>query len=121
MTPWAELLLNPITATDITVRRRYHELARVQHPDRGGAEGKPGPRWYALATAYSLIKAIEARVEWQRTQSVLANVCQACGGSGVTIKRLGKGKGVTICTSCNGEGRFIRPERVKPIPKSRWS
>ena len=119
MTPWAELLLNPTTATDLTVRRRYHELAREQHPDRVGADGKPGPHWHVLTTAYSLVKTTEARAEWQRTQAVLANICQVCGGSGVTVKRLGKDKGVAICASCNGEGRLIKPERVKPIPMPR--
>ena len=117
MTPWAELLLNPITATDLTVRHRYHELARGQHPDRVGADGKPGPRWHVLTTAYSLVKTKEVRFILERHVAGQARLCGACNGQGVTVRRFGAGKGVAVCAACEGEGQTLRPMKVKPAPR----
>jgi DnaJ-domain-containing protein 1 len=46
--PYAVLLVR-MTDTDTTIRKRFHQLAEHQHPDRDGANGKPGPQWFAIA------------------------------------------------------------------------
>jgi DnaJ-class molecular chaperone len=105
MTPWAELLLAPVGATDEVVRRRFHQLARLEHPDRDGAQGLPGPRWSAVTTAYAAIKTVEARAAWELVRSRAARLCSTCGGLGVQVKRFGAGKGITMCPVCMGAGR----------------
>ena len=105
MTPWAELLLRP-SATDEEIRRRFHELARDQHPDRPGiGHGQPGRRWYAVTTAYSAVKMAVDRVAWERARSAAARLCQTCEGTGVQVKRLGGNRGISVCQACRGSGR----------------
>ena len=104
MTPFAVLLVKP-TDDDLTIRKRFHELSKIQHPDRAGAGGMPGENWHQLVTAYSLIKTEERRAAYRHAQARLAHLCPVCFGSGVTWKRVGKDKSASICTKCNGEGR----------------
>lgn len=113
MTPWAELLLNPVGATDDLVRAKFHELARGQHPDLrvAGAAGCPGPRWYALTAAYAAVKTAQARAAWERARDRAAQCCGACSGTGVAVKVLGPGRGVTVCQACRGNGTIKEPEK----------
>ena len=104
MTPYAVLGMRP-TDDDLTIRKRFHELSKLQHPDRLGAGGVPGPLWQVLVDAYGQVKTEGHRTAWCRAQSQLARLCTICGGNGVTWKRIGKDKGAVICAKCNGEGR----------------
>jgi len=104
MTPYAVLLVKP-TDDDLTIRKRFHELSKAQHPDRFGAAGVPGPLWYLISEAYGQVKTAEARRTWNEWQRKLARTCGDCEGSGVVWKRLGKDKSAKLCTTCNGEGR----------------
>ena len=88
MTPYAELLCRPVDSDD-EIRARFHALARTQHPDRAGAKGRAGPRWYSLAEAYAHVKTVALRAGWERTQALLSGRCPKCGGLGVTGGRLG--------------------------------
>jgi len=108
VTPWAELLLNPITATDVTVRKAFQALSRSEHPDLR-TDRQPGPRWFAATAAYSAVKTLGLRTTWHRRQAALAGLCGGCGGVGVTVKLVGKGKGVRVCAACAGEGRVVQP------------
>ena len=103
MTPYAELLCRPVDGDD-EIRARFHALARAQHPDRDGAEGRAGPRWYALAQAYAQVKTAALRAAWERSAALLSGCCPRCQGLGVTGGRLG---GVKICLACHGEGRRV--------------
>lgn len=105
MTPWAELLLDPADAGEREVRARFHALSRTQHPDRDGAAGMPGPRWAAVCAAYQAVKTSALRAEWERRQRALAGRCAKCEGTGVSVQRTGKNRGVSVCTKCEGEGR----------------
>lgn len=106
LTPYAELLVRPLD-DDLTIRQRFHELSRAQHPDRDGAAGRPGPRWYALAAAYGAIKTQAARCVWEAMQGSLSGVCAACCGYGVQGSRIGGSK-VRLCEACKGVGRAKR-------------
>ena len=107
MTPWAELLVRP-SDDDLTIRKRFHILIADQHPDRDGADGEPGARWYDLTRAYSAIKTEDARTAWLATRAKLARLCQDCNSLGVKIRRLGKDKGISVCAICGGEGRRMK-------------
>ena len=110
MTPYAVLLVKP-TDDDLTIRKRFHEISKTQHPDRTltvGEEPGPGPLWYALTDAYQQVKTPSARREWHSRQVKLARLCGACSGCGVTWKRVGHDKGAVVCAICGGEGRVKR-------------
>jgi DnaJ-class molecular chaperone len=102
MTPYAELLVRPSDGDDV-IRRRFHVLSRTEHPDRNGAGGRPGPRWYALAAAYAAIKTAGARAAWEKAHAGWAGQCRTCSGSGVTGSPAAGG--VRLCQVCAGGGR----------------
>jgi DnaJ-class molecular chaperone len=104
VTPYAVLLVKP-TDDDDMIRKRFHELARSQHPDRDGAAGVPGPLWQTLIDAYGQVKTAQLRAAWHQAQVHLARLCLTCEGLGVTWRRVGKDRAATICGKCNGEGR----------------
>ena len=104
MTPYSVLLVKP-TDDDLTIRKRFHELSKANHPDRPGAGGVPGPLWQVLVDAYGQVKTAALRAQWCRAQSQLARLCTICGGNGVTWRRVGKDRSPIICEKCNGEGR----------------
>lgn len=104
MTPWAELLVRPLD-NDLFIRQRFHALVSEQHPDRDGADGQPGPRWYALVAAYTAAKTEAGRADWQVQRAKLARLCESCKGLGIEVRRIGKDKGVKVCAACKGEGR----------------
>jgi hypothetical protein len=108
MTPYAELLIRPIDATDTAVRLQFHLLSRTCHPDlqRSVSEREAKlPRWYALVAAYVAINTQERRTQWQQSQALLAVVkCAECQGAGVTGTRVGRSK-IAVCVKCKGEGR----------------
>ena len=101
MTPYAVLLVRP-QDTDLTIRQRYHALITDQHPDRAGAAGVPGPKWFAYTTAYSAIKTQTARNQWF-TLRKLRRACPACKGYGVTGSRVAGSK-LVVCVTCAGQG-----------------
>ena len=103
-TPYAFLLVKP-GDDDLTIRKRFHELSKTQHPDRHGAGGAPGPLWQPLVDAYGQVKTAALRVQWHREQVQLARLCPTCEGLGVTWKRVGKDRSPIICEKCGGEGR----------------
>ena len=107
MTPWAELLVNPAMVTDEVVRKAFQALSRTEHPDLR-RDRQPGPRWFAITAAYSAVKTTGLRATWHRQQAALAGLCGGCGGVGVTVKLLGKDKGVRPCATCAGEGRLAK-------------
>jgi DnaJ-class molecular chaperone len=111
MTPYAVLLVKP-TDDDAVIRARFHELIRPEHPDLGGASGKPGENWSALTEAYGLVKTSSARQSWERKVRTLAGLCTSCQGFGVRGSRIGGGR-ITICPACQGEGRVMRPEKPR--------
>lgn len=104
MTPWAEMLLSP-SSTDEQVRARFHQLAREEHPD-ARVDATPGPRWTAISLAYQEVRTGERRHRWTVRQAALAGTCARCGGTGVTERLLGRGRGVAVCKECGGEGRI---------------
>ena len=111
MTPWAELLLRPVDATDEVVRRRFHELSRTEHPD--ALDGAPGPRWFALVAAYQAIKTQTLRDALAKSTQALSALCSACSATGVVGTRIGGSK-VRLCAACRGEGRAaFKPRSVR--------
>lgn len=106
MTPYAELLVRP-SDSDEVIRRWFHVLSRLEHPDRDGAQGHPGPHWYALTAAYGAIRTLGMRTAWAASQARLSGLCVVCGGFGVTGSRVGKAL-PKVCVACNGEGRKVR-------------
>ena len=101
MTPWAVLLVRP-TDDDATIRRVYHALARLEHPDGTGAA--PDPAWYAATEAYGQLKTLKTRETWLHEVQLLSGTCTTCDGLGVTGSRAAGGK-IKICITCSGEGR----------------
>ena len=106
-TPFAVLQIKP-SDDDLTIRKRFHELSKSQHPDRPGAGGIPGPLWQQLVDAYGQVKTATHRTAWHQAQAQLARLCHTCEGLGVTWKRVGRDRSATICGECNGEGRVKR-------------
>lgn len=109
MTPYAILGCRPLD-TDETIRCAYHKFARHSHPDaRLGLSAKIKEKleaeWYTATTAYSAIKTLEKRADWDRQKSLLSGVCKKCTGDGVTGSRLAGGK-IRVCSVCDGEGRL---------------
>ena len=106
MTPYALLLVKP-TDEDAVIRRRFHILAKSEHPDRPGADGVPGTMWYVLKAAYEAVETQERRDNWARRQAHLSGLCTACRGCGVTWRRVGVAarQGPVVCASCAGAGR----------------
>ncbi len=101
LTPYAELLVSP-SAGDKEIRQVFQALARTEHPDRDGADGEPGPRWFAVAGAYARIKTEASRATWAAEMQLRSGVCEACGGFGVAGSRLTR---VRACGACGGVGR----------------
>ena len=104
MTPWAELLLDPVS-TDGEVRSRYHDLIRTEHPDLR-SDRRAGPRWAALVAAYKTVATAGGRAAWVARWARMSGVCPGCGGAGVRVRALGRNRGVRICERCEGEGRM---------------
>lgn len=102
MTPYAILTCKP-TDPDEVVRRAYHKLAEVNHPDRNG--GKAATEWFTATGAYNAVKTALLRSEWAHRQELLAGLCDRCAGSGVIGTRMFKGK-IRLCEECKGEGRL---------------
>lgn len=102
MTPYAVLLVKP-TDSDEVIRRVYHDVARLEHPDVVEG-GEPSEAWYTAATAYTLIKTEDARQAWATRQASLSGLCGQCNGCGVQGTRMFKGK-IRVCDTCKGEGR----------------
>jgi DnaJ-class molecular chaperone len=105
VTPYAVLLVKP-TDDDLTIRKRFHELSWILHPDRN--YGTPGASWQAVIDAYQQVKTQERRTDWCSTQGQLARMCIGCQGYGVTWRRVGKDKSAAICSACGGEGRRMK-------------
>lgn len=103
MTPYATLLIKP-DATDYEVRKRYHHLIRMEHPDLGGAAGTPGTHWYVYKEAYALIDTEYKRKALKARNRFMADVCQVCNGSGVKYSALKPKQLPTLCVKCEGEG-----------------
>ena len=103
MTPYAELLVRPLDE-DAAIRAAFHALSREQHPDRDGAAGVPGARWYAITEAYRAVRTAELREAWAKKTATLSGLCASCRGLGVWGSRVGGSK-VRVCASCAGEGR----------------
>ena len=99
MTPYATLMVRPADG-DLRIRKAFHALAEGQHPDRNGAAGVLGPRWYEITAAYGLIKTKTLRAAWKAMQSLQARRCKSCDGYGVV------GYKVRLCEKCDGEGRM---------------
>ncbi len=104
MTPWAELLLDPSSAGDDEVRRRYHSLVREEHPD-SRPDHRPGPRWQPLTEAYQMLRTEASRAAYQRRLARSARRCAGCRGLGVSVRTVGRDRGVRLCPTCGGEGR----------------
>jgi len=103
LTPWAELLVRPEDPDEV-IRRAYHAVARREHSD-ATADGTPGPRWHAVTAAYCALKTEALRSRWLAARAGLARLCTACGGLGVTWRRVGKDKAAKVCMGCQGAGR----------------
>ena len=100
LTPYAIMLVRSLDS-DKTIRDRFYVLSRQQHPDRGGANGQPGPLWYELTAAYAAIRTQGVRDAWERQQAMLAGRCAACKGTGVQGR-----KTIAQCATCGGKGRI---------------
>jgi curved DNA-binding protein CbpA len=103
MTPYAVLLVRP-GDTDETISARFRELSRGEHPD-SRADGRPGPRWYAITTAYGAVRTGPDREALGRAARLDARRCARCAGSGVLGSRAAGGK-IRVCVVCLGEGRW---------------
>lgn len=106
MTPYAVLLVRP-SDDDLTIRKRFHVLSRTEHPDRDGADGEPGARWYVLTAAYGAVKTLILRRAWEAGQKRLSGLCTACRGFGVSGSRVGH-SAPHVCVACGGEGRVVK-------------
>lgn len=107
LTPYAELLVRP-SMDDKEVRRAFHALVsrpEARHPDCDGKGGVPGPRWYAVAGAYSKLKTAASRAAWEAGMRALSSTCPDCDGFGVQGSRLTR---VRLCAGCGGAGRRRR-------------
>ena len=102
LTPYAVLGVKN-TDSDDTIRRAYHVVARTEHPD-ASVGGKPTPAWYISTEAYTAIKSVLARIQWEAQLRIAAKVCIKCRGYGVSGSRVGGGS-VGTCKGCNGTGR----------------
>ncbi|SRR6266478_409071 len=91
------------SATKEQVNSAYRLAARLNHPDKGG-----DPRIFAeIATAYSLIKALKVRREYDAQLRLERNVCHKCDGEGVITEITGwKTRQKVICPVCGGVGSF---------------
>ena len=101
------MLLAKPTDDDAVIRKLFHALVQSEdagHPDRLGAGGEPGPRWYEVSQAYAQIKTEGLRQAWERRNAVLARLCKDCNGWGVVGTRFLGGK-VSVCVKCGGAGR----------------
>lgn len=72
MTAWEVLGVLP-TATKAEVRKRYHELSQIHHPDKGGDAAK----FAELSAAFQVV--LDAAPE--------KIVCSTCNGSGIKTIR----------------------------------
>ena len=104
MTPYAVLLVRP-TDDDLTIRKAFHRLAELHHPDKNN--GASSQDWIAAVEAYSLVKTAQLRADLERRGAALSSVCKECGGFGVkSSSLLGRSGAVKSCIACHGEGRI---------------
>ncbi len=105
MTPYAVLLVKPSDGDEL-IRKAYHAVARMEHPDREVGQKMASELWYEATAAYAAIKTFELRRSWSRQQSLHAKLCAQCEGFGVVGTRLFKSS-VRVCASCAGNGRGV--------------
>ena len=103
LTPWAILLVRPID-DDLAVRKAFHVISKIQHPDHT-KDRRPGPLWFVASEAYEALRTEALRTAWAAARTTLAGVCSACDGLGVTWRRIGKDRSTKVCERCNGTGR----------------
>jgi DnaJ-class molecular chaperone len=102
LTPYAVLLVKP-TDDDGGIRKRFHDLSRIYHPDANG--GVPDERWHGAVVAYNAVKTAELRLELARRTHGTAGVCLQCDGCGVVWSRLKPRYPPRVCEKCDGRGR----------------
>lgn len=100
LTPYAVLLVKP-TDGDVAIRKRFHELSRLYHPDTGSDERQ---QWQATVDAYNAIKLPELRVDLHRKTQKRAYVCSTCLGCGVVWSRVKPNARANRCATCKGAG-----------------
>lgn len=113
MTPYAILLVRSGDGDDV-ISRRFQSLSKSQHPDRPGAGGEPGPEWYAIANAYTVIRYADARLKWKEAMRMLSGLCSDCKGYGTVGSRV-LGSKVRVCGSCQGVGRTSPTARQEKV------
>ena len=104
VTPYCVLLCKP-TDPDEVIRKAYHVLARLSHPDSVGTGPVAREAWARATDAYNQVKTAELREALAERQALLSGLCAACDGAGVKGTRMFKGK-ITACSECGGEGRM---------------
>lgn len=103
MTPYAVLLVKPTDPDDV-IRRAYHVLARLSHPDTVGTGPAAREAWARATDAYNQVKTQDLRDALQKRSALLSGECARCKGAGVTGTRMFKGQ-IKPCEECKGEGR----------------
>ena len=103
LTPWAVLLVRPVD-NDLAVRKAFHAISKMQHPDHT-QDRRPGPLWFAASEAYKALRTEALRTAWLTARATLAGICSTCSGLGVTWRRIGKDRGAKVCERCGGTGR----------------
>jgi curved DNA-binding protein CbpA len=88
-------------ATADEIRRAYLALAVTNHPDKGGSADRFAP----IATAYSKLKTVEERSNYDVELRLTRNVCGTCRGAGrtqfqVSFTVIEK----QLCERCEGAG-----------------
>lgn len=84
------------------IHDRYLDLVRVHHPDAGGCE----ETFKKITVAWSVIKDLERRRNYDMRLYLAGGQCARCEGKGLR-RRLGQSKQVetVICPACKGTGQ----------------
>lgn len=116
-------------ATHAQIREAFIYLSEISHPDKLSLtvrldherHQKFGPhfvdnchycqvqRYFQdIGVAYSVLKNLESKREYDAKLKILAKLCGQCGGTGqITKMKSFTRANVTICSGCGGEGVLL--------------
>lgn len=101
MTTLYSVLGLPPAATDLAIKKRYHDLAWSKHPDRGGLADE----FAKIAEAGRTLTDQELRSQYDAWLKVMKDPCPTCEGRGLRYISLSFTVSVTRrCDACSGEG-----------------
>ena len=100
---YAALGLKP-DATLEDVKEHYRALAWELHPDRGGNAAKMA----AVTEAYSVLKNVKRRKEYDKKLDLVMTDCGQCKGTGRKYVKKGfKKEDAGACGVCEGRGKMF--------------